>query len=165
MTDAAATRPLFFDAVLYPHRSLGRRGFWTVMAIFAGASLFIGSFFFLLGAWPVVGFLGLDILLLFFALRWSYRGAGLREYVRLGRDALEVERREPNGRARIWRFEPHWLRVEIDEPPEHDSQLQLVSHGKRFTIGAFLSPPERLDLAHALRAALHRRRTAIYGAG
>ena len=67
---------------------------------------------------------------------------------------MTIERRDPRGRVQSWSFQPYWLRVEMDDPPQHESQLALASHGRRLTIGSFLSPPERYELALALKAAL-----------
>ncbi len=147
-------KPLAFDAVLTPHRSLSPLGFYAVMAVAAGASLVVSIAFFLIGAWPVVGFFGLDVALLYIAFRLSYRSGRLTEMLQLTSDVLTVRRISPAGRQSEWRFQPYWLRVEIDDPPRHDSQLVLASHGRRLTVGAFLTAPERFEVAEALRAAL-----------
>lgn len=153
---------VYFDAVLRPHRSLGPLGFAVVMAVFAGLSLTFGAWFLLQGAWPVFGYFGLDLALLYIAFRVNYRGGRLYETVRLTEDALVVRRIEPHGQARSWTFQPYWLRVSMDDPPRHESQVTLSSHGQSLVVGAFLSPEERLDFAKALRAALERLRS---GAG
>jgi uncharacterized membrane protein len=150
--------PLMFDAVLAPHRSLSPLGFYIVMAVACGLSSVLGLAFFLMGAWPVVGFLGLDILLLWGAFRLSYRSGRLRETLQLSRDNLTVRRTLPSGRAREWRFQPYWLRVEIDTSAANRARLTLASHGRRLIIGAFLSPEERVELAEALRQALDKLR-------
>ena len=46
------------------------------------------------------------------------------------------------------------MRVLMDNPPEHHSQLVLTNREKRLTVGAFLIPEERLEVAEALKAAL-----------
>ena len=148
---------VFFDAVLYPHRSLSRRGFLAVMALAAAGLFAVGLLFVLLGAWPVIGFCGLELLLLYIAFRVSFRDARAAERIRLSDAGLEVSRLKPDGApAGTWRFPPNWLRVSIDEPPRPDSPLVLTSHGKSLVIGRFLSADERRDLARALRAALDR---------
>ncbi len=62
-----------FHAVLRPNRSLGRTGFALVMALLAGASVLVGTMFLLMDAWPVFGFFGLDVVLVYLAFRMSYR--------------------------------------------------------------------------------------------
>jgi len=153
---------VFFDAVLTPHRSLSPAGFWVVMALISGVSFVSGMFFVLKGAWPVTGYFGLDVLLIYFAFRANYRSARLYETVKLTADALVVERVRPSGRRQRWKFQPYWLRVEMDDPPSHDSQLTLTSHGRCLAIGAFLTPDERLDLAKSLKEALRCCRHAAH---
>lgn len=143
-----------FDALLQPYRSLSPAGFLLLMAAICGMSFLAGLFFFLVGAWPVVGFLGLDVLLVFLAFRANYRSARMFERLQLTPQRLLVRRVDPRGEAQEWRFQPAWLRVEIAEPPEPDSPLTLRSHGRALEIGRFLSAAERLDLAKALRAVL-----------
>jgi len=148
--------PVLFDAILTPHRSLGPRGFIVLMTTICAVSFAGGLFFFLAGAWPVVGFLGADVLLIYIAFKVSYRRARMYESVTLTCRQLRVEKVDHRGRVRGWQFQPHWLQVLIDDPPAHDSQLRLRSHGRSLAIGAFLTPGERLDLATALRQALGR---------
>ena len=156
---AAPSRPRpHFDAVLYPNQSLGQTGFVILMAAIVLVSVTIGAGFVMAGAWPVTGFLGLDVLLLYLAFRWSFRQGRRAEFIRLDEDGLVVRRVEPSGRRREWRFQPYWVRVRMDDPPRHDSQLVLDSHGERLSIGSFLTPGERLELANELRAALSRHR-------
>jgi uncharacterized membrane protein len=145
---------VFFDAILHPHRSLSPKGFAVLMGLFSAVSLSVGGFFWLHGAWPIFGFMGLDILLLYGAFRLSYRSARMYESVRLTERELVVQRVGWRGENRTWRFQPYWLRVSMDDPPEHESQITLSSHGRSLVIGAFLSPEERLDFAKALTEAL-----------
>ena len=150
--------PILFDAVLHPYRSLSLRGFAILMALLGVISFAAGFSFIALGAWPVFGFLGLDLALVYFAFRLNYRAARNYEVVRLTENKLSVARGGPRGRHEIIAFQPYWVRVEIDDPPSHESQLRLTSHGRSVTIGAFLTPEERLDLARALTAELERLR-------
>jgi uncharacterized membrane protein len=152
---AMSQERVHFDAVLQPHRSLGRTGFMLLMLALGGVSFVAGIAFLLLGAWPVFGFLGLDVLLVYVAFRLNYRSGRMTEAVRLT-DRLSVRRLHPNGRVQDWSFEPYWVRVEIDDPPQHWSQLTLSSHGRRLTIGAFLTVEERQELARALTQALRQ---------
>ncbi|MDD9990519.1 MAG: DUF2244 domain-containing protein [Rhodospirillales bacterium] len=146
--------PVLFDAVLAPNRSLGRAGFIAVMAGVIVISIGLGVFFLLQGAWPVLGFFGLDIALLYIAFRLSYRSGRLRETIRVSADEVVVRRIAPNGRTMEWRFNPYWLRVALDDPVEHHSQITLTTHGRSLVIGPFLAPEERATLVQALRDAL-----------
>ena len=147
-----------FDAVLTPHRSLTRAGFVVLITVFVVLSSAVGLYFLSIGAWPVTGFCGLEVVALYIAFRLSYRSGRLRETLQLSAERLTVRRFAPSGTMREWRFQPFWLRVDIDDPPANDSRLTLTSHGRSLTVGGFLTAPERFALAQALRAALGRLR-------
>jgi len=149
------TSPVFFDAVLYPHRSLPPRGFLVLMLLLGGVSFAAGVSFVLIGAWPIFGYFGLDVLLVYLAFRASYRSARMHEWVRLTEDKLTVERVGQRGERRRWQFQPFWLRVVLEEQDE-TNRLVLTSHGRELTVGGFLAPQERKNLAAALKAALTR---------
>jgi len=123
-------------------------------------SLVVGMAFVSIGAWPVFGFFGLDILLLWLAFRASYRSGNMFENLCMTRDRLDVTRTHPSGRSQHWTFQPSWVRVSIPRPVEHESQLILSSHGQSLVVGAFLSPDERGEVADALQDALCRLRGA-----
>lgn len=148
----------YFDAELTPHRSLDRRGFRLLITVVGIANLAIGIGFYWSGAWPVFGFMGLDVALLYFLFRLHYRDAQSKETLRLTDDALTVRRIKATGEEKTWSLEPYWLRVEMDDPPRHDSALILSVRGRRLSVGSFLAPEEKLELAQALRRALHRQR-------
>lgn len=153
---SATARP--FEATIYPNQPLGRAGFIWLMVGMSSVSLIMAVGFALAGAWPVAGFLGLDILLLYLAFRVARVRARRREHIRIDAEAVRVQRVEADGIAREWRFEPYWVRVQMDDPPRRDSWLTLASHGLSLRIGGFLTPAERLELARALRAALRQYR-------
>jgi uncharacterized membrane protein len=156
-----AGAPVFLDAVLAPHRSLSRRGFNILMLILGLVGFVYGMVFVLLGAWPVVGFLGLDILLIWFAFRANYRSARQYEHVRLVEDRLTVERIDPRGGRRSWRFQPYWLRVVFEETDETTNRLLLTSHGSSLALAAFLGPAQRREFARRLEQALRHWRAHV----
>jgi uncharacterized membrane protein len=143
------------DLVLRPHRSLSPAGFWILMGLLAALSFVGGIVFWLAGAWPVIGFLGIDLLLVYIAFKASYAGGRAYERVRLSPEALTVERVDPWGRRKDFALQPHWLRVELDA---ERSRLSLTSRGRTLTIAAFLPPEERAEVADEIRAALARLR-------
>jgi|APSaa5957512535_1039671.scaffolds.fasta_scaffold133245_2 uncharacterized membrane protein len=150
----APTAPPLLDVVLYPHRSLSPTGFGILMGCVAAVSFAAGLLFFLAGAWPVVGFLGLDVLLIYGAFKLSYRAARLTETIALTEQELLVRRVSPRGRVRTWTFQPFWVRVALDEDAGRDSRLVLSSHGRHVELGDFLMHDERVALAKELRGAL-----------
>lgn len=155
MSESPAPKtPALFDVVLYPHRSLTPFGFGLLMGGVCVVSFGAGLAFFFAGAWPVVGFFGLDVLLIYVAFRLSFRAARLTETVTLTEDELLIRRTSPRGRTHAWSFQPFWVRVAIDENADRDSRLVVSSHGRHVALGDFLVHEERVDLARALRAAL-----------
>ena len=152
---------VFFDARLAPFRSLPPKGFFWVMAVLAAIGFCSGIGFVLAGAWPVTGFFGLDVALVYLAFRLSYRSARQTETVRLTDSALDVERVGIRGDQRRWRFEPFWLKVVFEERDEGQNRLLLASHGKSLALGTFLSSPERRSLALGLSAALEAWRRSL----
>jgi uncharacterized membrane protein len=151
---------IFLDAVLHPYRSLSPRGFVIVMAVLGAASLVAGTTCILVGAWPVFGFFGLDVALVYVAFRASYRSARQRECLRLTERSLTVERVSVRGERRQFQFEPAWLRVAHDDAAASGA-VTLSSHGRSVAVGSFLAPAERRRLADALRDALARWRAFV----
>ena len=146
--------PLHFDAVLTPHRSLGRKGFLILMGVIIAANFVAGMVFLLKGAWPVFGFCGLDVALVYWAFHSNYRAARAHETVQLSDDELRVRRVDRFGQGQAFSFQPYWVRLETTHQHDDTPDLFLVSHGRALEIGHVLSPVERLDFAEALRKAL-----------
>ena len=143
-----------FSAVLQPYRSLGPDGFVVVMGLIAAISFVAGVAFLIMGAWPVLGFFGLDVLLIYWAFKANYRAAQVRETVDVSDSAVVVRHYDVRGAMREWSFQPYWLRIEMEEDDETCGPLYLKSHGRRLSVGAFLPAEERRDFARALRAAI-----------
>ncbi|WP_439815829.1 DUF2244 domain-containing protein [Zavarzinia sp. CC-PAN008] len=153
-------RKLWFSARLEPHISLSRQGFTLVVTAFAVVNAVLAVIFILHDAWPVAGFCGLDVVLLWAALRLSYARLRVAETVELYDDALELRRFSRGAQVSAVALQPYWVRVEMARPVEHDTPLHLSSHGRRWTVGAFLTADERAELAEALRDGLARQRAA-----
>ncbi len=161
-SDLPPTAPLF-EATLYPHRSLPREGFWILMAAVAAVSFTMGLICAAAGAWPVFGFFGLDVALLYWAFRANYRDGQLLEHVRLTREELTIRRIHPNGQVEDWRLQPYWLNVDAVPTQEEIgaplAEVRLSSHGRSLAIGRFLTDDERDAFSAELRAALARCRS------
>ena len=152
---------LLLDQVLRPSPPLSPPILRAILAVVALINLVFALSFVLRGAWPIAPFMGLDVLLLAWAFRASTRAATREEHVTLTRENLRVARHLPQKPSREWSFNPYWVRVEMDDPPEHASQLTLWSHGKFLRIGAFLAPEERANFAQRLKAALRNAREIV----
>jgi uncharacterized membrane protein len=147
--------PTIFSAVLTPHRSLGSIGFLIVMAVFGGVSFIAGMAFLLMGAWPVFGFFGLDVLLLYWALKLNYWHANAYEEVTVTATALKVRKVSHRGRVREWVLNPLWVRLDKVAHEEFGiERLFLVTRGKQLVIANFLGPDEKASFAKELGRAL-----------
>ena len=150
-----APEPALFSAVVTPHRSLSHAGFLIVMAAVGGISFVAGTAFLLLGAWPVFGFFGLDVLLVYWAFRVNYRAAAAFEEVTVTACELRVRQVSHRGKASEWSFNPLWVRLERVGNVEFGlERLFLVSRGRRLPIASLLGPREKESFAAALGAAI-----------
>ena len=155
--------PTIFSAVITPHRSLGRTGFIVLMAIFGGVSFVSGMLFLIAGAWPVFGFLGLDVALLYWAFKLNYRHADAYEEVRVTPSALTVRKVSHRGRQREWVLNPLWVKLDKESHEEYGiERLLLVSRGKHLVIANFLGPDEKASFAQELGNALNEAKRGIY---
>jgi uncharacterized membrane protein len=154
-TEFPAPEPALFSAVVTPHRSLSHAGFLIVMAAVGGISFVAGTAFLLLGAWPVFGFFGLDVLLVYWAFRANYRAAAAFEEVTVTACELRVRQVSHRGKASEWSFNPLWVRLEREGNEEFGlERLFLVSRGRRLPIASLLGPKEKESFAAALGAAI-----------
>jgi uncharacterized membrane protein len=145
----------FFSARLTPYRSLGPRGFATLMIAVAAISFVGGVAFWMIGAWPVVGFFGLDLALVWVAFRLSYRQARAFEEVHVSVTAVRIVRSTAAGRVSEVSVNPAWARLAVRrEEDEGVVGVALVSHGRAEPIGGFLNPPDRESFAAALGRAI-----------
>jgi uncharacterized membrane protein len=152
--DPDSERPIF-SAVLTPHRSLGANGFVILMLAVAGVSFIAGIVFIAAGAWPVMGFFGLDAALIYLAFRASYRSAAAYEHVIVTPTELILRKVSVSGAVRQWTLNPLWVRLERDSDEHYGLQrLTLVSHGRLLPIAGCLAPAERDSFAAAFSAAL-----------
>ena len=150
-----------FSAVLTPHRSLSRRGFAILLTTTGGLWFLTGLYFYQLGAWPVLGFFGLDFLLLYLVFRMSYWSGRAYEEVVLTPDTLLIRRVSASGRANEIRFNPYWVRLEVHrEEDEGVTRVLVRTRDQREPVGAFLNPEDRGTFARALGAALAEARSA-----
>jgi uncharacterized membrane protein len=153
--DPDTTEPELFAALLTPYRSLNRTGFVIVMAFLSVVSFATGIAFLLMGAWPVFGFLGLDVLGIYIAFRINFRRARACEQISVTPSALRLRRVSHRGHVVEWVFNPLWVRLDQETDDEYGvERLYLASRGKRVAIGSFLSPEEKASFSKALRAAL-----------
>ncbi len=160
--DNSDFEPTIFSAVLTPHRSFGHVGFLVLMLVFGGVSFISGIAFLLMGAWPVFGFFGLDVLLLYMSFRLNYRHAAAYEEVTVTPTALKVRKVSHRGTAREWVLNPLWVKLDKVVHEEFGIEhLFLVSRGKQLAIANFLGPDEKASFAQALGNALSEAKRGV----
>ena len=142
---------------LRPYVSLSRSGFLIVMGFVSVVSFATGIFFATLGAWPVLGFYGLEVVLLYAAFRWTYFRARRCESIEITPERVSIVKISETGHQEKWQCHPYWLKLELS-PPEHSAEeigpLVMSSRGEYIRIGDFLAPEERQALYPELRSAL-----------
>jgi uncharacterized membrane protein len=154
--------PALFSALLTPHRSLNRTGFVLLMAFVSIVSFVAGLVFLSMGAWPVVGFLGLDVLAIYWAFKVNFHRAAAYEEISVTPSALHVRRVTHLGAVSEWTFNPLWVRLDVEADDEFGvERLALVSHGRSLGIASFLGPDEKQSFAKALMAALNAAKRGI----
>lgn len=154
--------PTLFSAHLAPHRSLGPTGFAILLVVMCAISFAAGMVFLMMGAWPVFGFFGLDVLLLYWAFKINYARAEAFEEFDMTPSELRVRRVSHRGEVSQWSFNPLWVRLDREDHEEFGVQrLWLVSRGQRLTIASFLGPDEKASFARALTAALGTARRGL----
>ena len=150
-----APEPTLFSAILTPHRSLNGVGFLAVMLAIGGLSFASGILFLVLGAWPVIGFLGLDVALVYWAFRVNYRAANAYEEVVVTSSELRLRKVSHHGKVAEWSFNPLWVKLDREVDEEYGTaRLFLVSRGRRLPLAGFLTPGEKDSFAAALGAAI-----------
>jgi uncharacterized membrane protein len=150
-----APEPPLFSAILTPHRSLTGVGFLAVMLAIGGISFASGVLFLVLGAWPVTGFLGLDVALVYWAFRANYRAANAYEEVTVTSSELKLRKVSHRGKIAEWSLNPLWVKLDREVDEEFGTaRLFLVSRGRRLPVAGFLAPAEKDSFAAALGAAI-----------
>jgi uncharacterized membrane protein len=153
--DPRQPEPKLFSAELTPHRSLSRTGFLVLMAFLSLVSFAAGLAFWLMGAWPVFGFFGLDVLAVYWAFRINFRHARATEEISVTSSELRVRRVSHRGHVVEWVLNPLWVQLDQKTHAEFGiERLYLVSKGRRVSVASFLGPDEKASFAKALTAAL-----------
>lgn len=144
-----------FEARIVPHRSLTPVGFRILMAGVAVLSLVWSVPFILFGAWPVAGFMGLDVALIYWAFRANFRAARAYEDIRVTPLELMLAKVTAAGARAEWRFHPAWVRLVRRDDEEYGLlQLSLQSRGQTIEVAQFLGPEEKAGFASRLSKAL-----------
>lgn len=148
-----------FSAMLRPHRALGPTGIRNVVMLTAALAAIPGILFYAIGAWPIVGLLGLDVIALTWALTASFKSGDAYEEVTLWPDNLEVRHVTPKGDESRHAFNPFWVRLDVTRDFEDRvTRIALRNRGEELEIGNFLTPADKKSFATSFSQALHRAR-------
>jgi uncharacterized membrane protein len=151
--DSVGDRQLFFNARLFPYRSMSKRSANIMIGIIAVACTLAGLRFIIAGAWPVVVFVGVDVAAIWLAFHLSFRSAKLFETIQLSEKDLILTRVHPNGQTESWRFEPYWAKAWI-ETIEGQEMLFISSNSDPVPFGSFLAEQEKSEFLQTFNHSL-----------
>ncbi|MDP2356280.1 MAG: DUF2244 domain-containing protein [Beijerinckiaceae bacterium] len=144
-----------FAARIRPHRSLSQQNFRLLLILFCAVAFFTTLPFLILGAWPVVGFMGLDVLLFWWAFRVNFRDARAYEDVSVTPLELKLAKVSPDGARAEWCWNPIWVRLVREEDEDYGlTRVALVSRNHEVEVAGFLGPAARAEFAAGLSQAL-----------
>lgn len=135
-----------YERVARRNNSLSSTGRIFVFAFLFVVSVGIAGAFALLGAWMILPFAGLEMLVLFLAFRCADRHAADFERIAIAGDRVKVELFVA-GQARNHEFNRCWAQV-VASPG--GARLALRSHGREVEIGRHRNDEQRIGLAREL---------------
>ena len=145
---------------IWPHRSLSARGFAILVGALSAIAFAAGTAFFVIGAWPVIGFLGLEFGVLYWAFKYNYRAAKAYEQLLIHKQGIEIVRICPKGRKQQTNLGSLWLKAEIQKSSRRRKILGLRLHSEFHEIGAFLPPAEKTQLKDLINQRIEDARLA-----
>ena len=151
----------YLNLTIFPHRSLSKKGFHLLMFLVAFICFTAGFIFWYLGAWPVFGFLGLDIILIYAAFKLNYRSGNMYERLFIISKKLKILRSLPSGKVQIWELNPYWAQANLIEINNHQSQLIIKSKNKAVSIGSFLNSYDKKKLEKKITYSLKNYRESV----
>jgi uncharacterized membrane protein len=149
---------IYLDEALRPNASLSPRAFLIVMSLVGVFSFAGGVLYLTLGAWPVFGFFGLDMLAIWFAFKLSFRAQEQVTFVRVDNDCLRLWHKQRGKDDKTADLPVAFVRIELETPTTPHTHLHIAYSDKAYIIGRFLTPDQRTSLAKRLRQAVHQAR-------
>ncbi len=156
MPDRRESGEPVFRAELRPHRSASVRAFNVIILALLAIFIPTAIAFVAAGAWPVTGFMGFELLLLYGAFRLNQLRGSTVETIDLTRRTLTVERIDHWGQRRRWSLQPQWTQITLAERKGGHGRLELRSRGQSLVIGEFLTLDEQVEFSLALKQAVAR---------
>ena len=145
-----------YEISLYPYRSLNKTGFFILMFSLGLISFVAGIIFMIKGAWPVFGFFGLDILLVYIFFKINFRSGKKKEILILTKNQLIVEFYNSKKISKTYYLDAHWLQIRLSKLKNEMSKLKISSKNKSIIIGSFLRYQEKIDVVKSLKKALKK---------
>ncbi len=141
--------------LIRPNCSLSWRGVVRLYIVMVAVSFSIAIAFALKGAWLILPFAGLEMLVLGAALYVVVRRGSRWQTVSIEGDQVEVvEHDSTNARQQV--FQRAWAQVKLEQARirGYPSRLIIRSHGRAVEIGGYLTDTEKEHLALELRQAM-----------
>jgi uncharacterized membrane protein len=132
----------------------------VLLAVVIGVNAVGAVVFAIAGAWPVSGFMGLDVLALYLAFRFSYAQTRAFERISISSSSFTVERCDARGHSSMVSLPSYWARVNF-EGDDTGGEITVRSHGKSIAVGEHLPGPERQHFADTLEQALFQARQSV----
>ena len=145
-----------YSITLKPYRSLSKIGFILLMVVLCTFCFVTGIMFIKIGAWPVFGFFGLDVFLVYVFFKLSFKSGEEFEVINLTKKKLIIEKYKLKKIIRTYVFDANWIKIKILNPKSHTNKLQISSKNKSLIVGSFLRPDERIEVFQNIQNALRR---------
>ena len=149
-------RNKLYEISLYPYRSLNKTGFFILMFSLGFVSFVAGIIFMIKGAWPVFGFFGLDVLLVYIFFKINFRSGKKKEILILTKNQLIIEFYNSKKISKTYYLDAHWLQIRLSKLKNEMSKLKISSKNKSIIIGSFLRYQEKIDVVKSLKKALKK---------
>ncbi len=145
-----------YEISLYPYRSLNKTGFFILMFSLGFISFVAGIIFMIKGAWPVFGFFGLDVLLVYIFFKINFRSGKKKEILILTKNQLIIEFYNSKKISKTYYLDAHWLQIRLSKLKNEMSKLKISSKNKSIIVGSFLRYQEKIDVVKSLKKALKK---------
>ena len=145
-----------YRITLYPYRSLNKTGFFLLMFVLGLFSFIAGIMFMLKGAWPVFGFFGLDVLLVYIFFKINFKSGKKKEIIILTKNQLIVEFYNSKNVFKTYKLDPNWLKINLTKIKNETTKLQISSKNKSIVVGSFLRYQEKAEVLRSLQKALKK---------
>lgn len=153
---------VYFDATLTPNVALSPRAFLIIMSLVGGMSFLGGIMFLSMGAFPVLGWFGLDALAIWFAFRKNFQNLKEETTVRVTAETIRLTHARPGQDRKEVHLPTAFTRLSLAYPERRPSELRLAHGQTAYVIGRFLSPRERKSLHAAIESAIAKARAERY---